>query len=344
MLNIRPFDWSDEDYQSLIDINNVLFPDELDLPELLKHRDNARDQNYMLDRTVAEVDGRPVGTSSFGESMWTPMPNKFWIYIQVHPDFQGRGIGTAIYDQILESLTEREPKILDSWTREDKTGAVRFLAKRGYVRVMRGQNSRITLAEFDPAGFADVVERVSESGIRILPLAELRERDPDWREKLYELDWLLSLDVPDVDKPKKREFEVYCRQTFDKPTFFPEAFFVALDGDDYVGVSMLEKNLADRTKLQTDLTGVVRSHRRRGIATALKVHALSKAKTTEAQFVDTDNEENNPMYTLNVKLGFKPTPGWVHMRKDMRSGEEKAASAAAEAGDAKQASDTQEAS
>ena len=90
---------------------------------------------------------------------------------------------------------------------------------------------------------------------------------------------------------------------------------------------MLELNLAEPTKLQTDLTGVIRSHRRKGIATALKVHALTKAQTTDAESVDTDNEENNPMYPLNVKLGFKPTPGWVHMRKDMRSDEERAETA-----------------
>jgi GNAT superfamily N-acetyltransferase len=281
----------------------------------------------MLERVVAEVDGKPVGTASFGESMWTPMPNKFWLYVQVHPDHQRQGIGTAIYDHIIDTLAEKEPNILDSWTREDKTEAIDFLKKRGYEQVMRGQISRITLSEFDPEEFADVVERVKASGVRIVTLAELREEDPDWQKKLWELDWLLSLDVPEVDEPKKREFDIYVKQTFETPTFFPEAFFIALDGDEYVGLSMLERNLADKTKLQTDLTGVVRSHRRRGIATALKVHALAKARETGVEFVETDNEENNPMYTLNVKLGFKPTPGWVHMRKDMRTDEEKAAAA-----------------
>ena len=325
-LVIRPFNWSDADYGALIGIHNAVFPDELDLPELLKHRDNSRDQSYMLERVILEVDGRPVGSSSFGESSWTPMPGKFWIYVQVHPDHQCRGYGKAIYDHVVGVLSEKEPTIFDSWTREDKTDAVTFLTKRGYEQVMRGQNSRLTLAEFDASKFADVVERVKESGVRIVPLAELRETDPEWRKKLYELDWLLSLDVPEVDEPRKREFEVYCRQTFDKPTFFPEGFFVALDGDEYVGVSMLELNLADPTKLQTDLTGVIRNHRRKGIATALKVHALSKAQTTEAEHLDTDNEEKNPMYTLNVKLGFKPIAGWLHMRNDMSSetaGEEK---------------------
>jgi GNAT superfamily N-acetyltransferase len=317
MADIRPFNWSDEDYGIIIDIANAVFPDELDLPELLKHRDNARDKSYMLERVILEVDGVPVGSCSFGESSWTPVPGKFWTYVQVHPDHQRRGYGKAIYDHVVGLLSEKKPTILDSWTREDKADAVTFLTKRGYEQVMRGQSSRLTLAEFDVSTFADVVERVRESGVRIVPLTELRENDPEWRKKLYELDWLISLDVPEIDEPKKREFDVYYRQTFDKPTFFPEAFFVALDGDECVGVSMLGLNLAEPTKLQTDLTGVVRSHRRRGIATALKVHALSKAKTTEAQFVDTDNEEKNPMYTLNVKLGFKPIAGWVHMRKTM---------------------------
>jgi GNAT superfamily N-acetyltransferase len=251
--------------------------------------------------------------------MWTPVPGKFWLYIQVHPDHQKSGIGTAIYDHIVASLAEKKPTIFDSWLREDKKEAVAFLEKRGFKQVMRGQNSRITLADFDPSEHADAVERVRKSGIRIVPLEQLKEEDPDWRRELYELDWELSLDVPEIDEPKKREFDIYCKQTFDKPTFFPEGFFVALDGEEYVGVSMLELNPADPTKLQTDLTGVVRSHRRRHIATALKVHALSKAKTTEAQFVDTDNEEKNPMYLLNVKLGFKPTPGWVHMRSELKA-------------------------
>jgi mycothiol synthase len=317
MPEIRKFDWSDEDYRVLVDIANANFPDELDCVELAKHRDNARDQSYMLERVVAEVDGEPVGSASFGQSMWTPLPGKYWLYVQVHPDRQRQGYGTAIYDHVIEVLSEHDPTILDSWTREDKTDAVSFLRSRGYVQVMRGQNSRLTLETFRPGDFSDTVDRVLSSGIRIVPLKELREEDPEWREKLWELDWLLSQDVPEIDEPKKRSFEVYQRQTFDKPTFFPEGFFVALDGDDYVGLSMLEKNLADKTKLQTELTGVVRSHRRRGIATSLKVHALSKARETGVLYVETDNEENNPMYLLNIRLGFEATAGWLHMRNTL---------------------------
>ncbi|MCK4512501.1 GNAT family N-acetyltransferase, partial [bacterium] len=127
MRNIRPFNWSDEDYGIIIDIANAVFPDELDLPELLKHRDNARDKSYMLERVILEADGVPVGSCSFGESPWTPVPGKFWTYVQVHPDHQRRGYGKAIYDHVVGLLSEKKPTILDSWTREDKADAVTFL-------------------------------------------------------------------------------------------------------------------------------------------------------------------------------------------------------------------------
>ena len=59
------------------------------------------------------------------------------------------------------------------------------------------------------------------------------------------------------------------------------------------------------------LTGVVRAYRRPGIATALKVRTIEYARSVGAETIVTSNEENNPMYTLNLKLGFEPKPAWI---------------------------------
>jgi GNAT superfamily N-acetyltransferase len=61
-------------------------------------------------------------------------------------------------------------------------------------------------------------------------------------------------------------------------------------------------------RLVTAITGVVPSHRRRGIATALKVTSLQQAQKLGTHAVKTDNEENNPMYQINRRLGFMLQP------------------------------------
>ena len=60
--------------------------------------------------------------------------------------------------------------------------------------------------------------------------------------------------------------------------------------------------------LETGLTGVRREYRRRGIATALKVMALQFARENGYTEIVTDNEENNPMFQINLQLGFEPQP------------------------------------
>ena len=63
---------------------------------------------------------------------------------------------------------------------------------------------------------------------------------------------------------------------------------------------------------------MARSHRRRGIATAIKVRSIRFAKDLGYRAIQTDNEENNPMYDLNLRLGFRPTKAWLQFRMEVR--------------------------
>jgi hypothetical protein len=45
------------------------------------------------------------------------------------------------------------------------------------------------------------------------------------------------------------------------------------------------------------------------------VAVIAYAQQRGATRIVTNNEENNPMYQINVKLGFKPTPAWLELHK-----------------------------
>ena len=106
---IRPFNYSDADYQSLADISTAVWPDRPSVPQATKENDKRRDPKYYFQRLVVESDGEIIASAICGESDWTHVPGKFFTMIQVRPDHQRNGIGTALYDHIMKDLAAGPP-------------------------------------------------------------------------------------------------------------------------------------------------------------------------------------------------------------------------------------------
>ncbi|MCK4410255.1 MAG: GNAT family N-acetyltransferase, partial [Candidatus Eisenbacteria sp.] len=162
----------------------------------------------------------------------------------------------------------------------------------------------------------ETLRRVDESEVDVRSFGELMAEDEGALRKAYEAGWEYLQDVPFPDPITKMPFERYMGEVTG-PGGMPESWFIAVDDGRYVGMSQLWRNLADPKLLQTGLTGVARSHRRRGLATALKVRAIMGAKEMGVESIRTDNEEDNSMYLLNVKLGFKPIPSWLSYKNKL---------------------------
>jgi len=86
----------------------------------------------------------------------------------------------------------------------------------------------------------------------------------------------------------------------------PAVAFAALDGDEVVGYARLHTcGAADR--LEHGLTAVRRTHRRRGLATALKRAQLKWAADNGYCELRTDTVEGNAgMRAVNERLGYRP--------------------------------------
>ena len=95
------------------------------------------------------------------------------------------------------------------------------------------------------------------------------------------------------------------RKTLIAPWFNPHHVYIAMDGNEWIGLSSYDRGDTVSDSVSTDLTGVLPEHRRRGICSALKVYALRQMKEEGAKRIFTSNEENNPMFAINLALGFK---------------------------------------
>ncbi len=317
MFTIRPFQKTDSDYRAVMAVENTVWPDFPQTIEEWKHRDETRDPQYLFRRFVAEVEGQTVALGVYCEPWWSFKPGKFHIEASVLPDYRRRGIGAALYNKLIADLAERKPTVLVSWSRENQVEGVRFLTKRGFKQVMRAPISLLDVTKFDAAPFTAYRTGVAKQNIDILPLSEIAAADSDWKRKFWELDWELSQDVPSPDPITKSRLEVFERDVYESPNFTPEAIFIALDGEQWVGTSGLWRSQAKRDRLYTGLTGVIRSHRRRGIAIAMKLRGIDFARRYGARTIETDNEEGNPMFQINLKLGFEPQPALLDFQKEL---------------------------
>lgn len=317
MITIRSFDYTQADYAAAVAIQNAVWPDQPETVTWWQHRDQARNPQYFYHALLVEADGQVVAAGHMMETPWSYRPGKYALGIMVHPAYERRGIGAMLYDYIINALAERplSPSMLISNVREDKQQGIHFLQQRGFQQVMRSPISRLELANFDGSRFADVQAKVQAAGIEISTMTELAKIDPDHRHKIYELDWQCTLDEPLPDAPTKPSFEDYTKFFFESPNFIPEGCFIAVDKGEYVGLSNLFHNPGQPTVINTGFTAVLRTHRRRGIATALKLHAIAYAQQQGYQSIKTGNEENNPMLAINLTLGFVPQPAWLDFQK-----------------------------
>ena len=315
MLTIRPYNYDNADYLFQERLKRENWPLWAGSAEMLQVNDEKLDPKTYNHHIIAELDGEPVGFGNYSEAFWNQARGQYFIRAVVLPQFQRQGIGRRLYDFMLAKVTsERDVKRILCYSREDKLDAVGMLKRRGYKLVGRFPRSELVVDGFDSAEYQPLIDKLQADGIAIRPLAEIIPSDPNWQRKLYELNWILEQDEPQPTPPKKKSFEEYVSRKLEKPDVNFNMWFMALDTQNdnrFAGLTQLWPHSARADYLAQGWTGVDRPYRRKGIARALKAVGIAYARSVGIKHILTDNEETNPMYQLNLQLGFKPMAAWV---------------------------------
>lgn len=306
------------DYPGVAAVTREMYPDFPQTEDELRDDDARRDPRCRWRRWVVEADGRIVGYAFFTQLIGKYDPDRYNIGGGVRAECRGLGIGTALYDRVRAELDPLKPRQLRAQAREDRTVAIDFLTRRGYALYRHERDWALDVSAFDASPYAGLEDRLGQEGIEIRTLREL-ESDPQRDRKLYDLDWEVTRDEPGSADDTRVDFETFVREGINASVRLPDGYFVAVRGDEYVGVCILNA-IKSNGAADHGITGVTRGYRRRGIATAMKVRAIDYARQAGIPTLYTFNDNgNSPMLAINEKLGFVSIPGWKFFEKKLRS-------------------------
>ena len=325
MLTIRPFHPTDADYVAFVAVNNACWPDNPKTADEEKHADANRNPDHFLQRVVGEHSGEIVATGECGATFWLDEPDQYYWHFNFLPEYANRGYEQQMYDYLMTILVRQNPCQFFVGMRDDKVQQIQFIEARGYHLIQTEPTSYLDVAAFDDAPFLDIMTHVQQMDIQFFSVRHLQQIDADWLLKLWNLQWAIKQDVPRAGQATREPFATFKQRVNDPHQYDANAHFVAVHqakGEahtvgDYIGMTRLTYNKVDPTIGATHLTGVVRNFRRKGIATALKVHAIRTARAQGVRRINTMNNETNPMLNLNLRLGFQPGPAWRYYQKKL---------------------------
>ncbi len=303
-------------YQGIAELINSLYPEQKTSAMDIAEGNKQRDPSFKFQRWVVIEKDQIVGSCYYNQSNWFAHPHKFIIWIGVQPECQRSGIGSALYETIMHGLCPFDPLALRTTATEDCPQSKQFLEKRGFQEVIRDIRSELNVQAFDLTRFTGLEDRFRGNGIEIKTLPEL-EDDPERNRKLYDLDWEISLSVPGdlAAGIGRRGLEKYVEYAITGPSALPEGFFVAVKGEEFIGLShvlLSQKGVS----LYQGLTGVKPQYRRQGIGLAMKVRAIAYAQAGRYALIRAENDaKNSPMLAMNKRLGYIPKPDLITFEK-----------------------------
>jgi GNAT superfamily N-acetyltransferase len=223
--------------------------------------------------------------------------------VGVVPEARRRGVGSMLYESLLEhARSQRWESLLASAVEDDGRA---WLERRGFEVVDRQERVVLELA--------DACDTVSQARGDVA-ITDFAAR-PDLAPGLVRLHAEGMLDVPgDLAREEPADLETWLRWQ-EPPSRRPEFVVIGLDRGAVVGCAQL--NVYPRVGYHA-FTVVARSHRRRGIARALKTELIRRARARGLErLITNSNVDNVPMRTLNAELGYRPAPARVYLRRPL---------------------------
>ncbi len=299
------------------DVATAARPDEPEDPAAWRHWWATDDPAWTNERFIVLRETTPIGFARHNHAPWDQMEKRYGrIGFELLPEERTDTQLQTVFDAMEERAHASGTRIFSSYAREDDEWLARWFVARGY-RKERGSKAW----ELDLVAQRNRIEEMAKQSREKMRAAGItigtidQDQDSDKLHKIHEMSEEAASDVPTTIPHVREPFEVFARW-FDSPTVRLDRMWIAREGDDIVGISVLSYP-PTRGNVWTDWTGTGRKVRGRGVARALKLETVMQAIALGVKSVRTENDgENAPILHLNEQMGYVRVPGWVQYLKN----------------------------
>jgi len=306
MLDIQNFDFSKDHFDLLISLQDALWPEpwkNWESAEMRRHDLKLIPKKCKFRLDFIKHQDNTIGFGTTTHDHWAFDPTLLDSTIVLPHKDKYLDCAQNYLDHQIERARKMNAKVFRAWSDQGSDWVKDFYTKNGFEISILEYISELNLDKFFISDFESSVSSFKKNSYVILNLEELKKLNKDWKLKLFDLWKRIEQDVPS-DLDLNIEFDLWKSSVF-CPWFKEEDFYIVLDGDKWVALSTYVRSLRSRDKISTELTGVLPEYRRQGICSEVKIHALLDLKKKGFKKVLTGNEENNPMFQINLMLGFK---------------------------------------
>ena len=254
------------------------------------------------DMLFAEVNGEVV---AYGRCWWDEELNGdrlYTFFVFQKPAWRGQGIGKAMADRLMLRLREiaaehpaSAPKYYQVWASDSETWYKGLITSLGFDAVRYGLSMTRPCA--DLVNPASLPERL-----------EIRPVKPEHYRKIWDAQSEAFRDHWGYVEPTEKDYKAWQEW----PTFQPEIWKVAWDGDEVVGmvlnfINHEENKEYDRKRGYTENISVRRPWRKQGVARALLTVSIEMFQEMgmEETALGVDTENPNGAKRLYESVGYR---------------------------------------
>ncbi|HXK13488.1 MAG TPA: GNAT family N-acetyltransferase [Gaiellaceae bacterium] len=239
---------------------------------------------------VVEDEGRVVANGWVFRTFFSEGSTSAQCAVNVRAAHRRRGIGSALYERVLEHVEALGSTSLLASFPEDDAG-VSFAKARGF-REERAEAESV----LDP-------RTVAERPASDLDLRRVADVEP---RLVYDADIAATRDMPSTEPVDEIPYDEWVGHVLEYPFFTAEGSYVAMVDGVAAAVSLL---IADEESGRgaNMFTGTQSAYRGRGLGLAVKLASIAWAREHGITQIATRNDETNaPMLAINRRLGYVP--------------------------------------